>query len=261
MLPLVIKMNLYDKTLIHSYLTEVTKNKLQFITLEKQLTSTNSVLLQQAQSGQFGALIAEEQTQGRGCQGKNWYSPAGQGLYLSLIWSFKKKVLSGLSLAIGIGLCEAFQAKHIGLRLKWPNDLFYQAKKLGGILVETHFDQYQSIQGIIGIGINSYLNSQGSLAIDQPWIDLNTICKTPFDPNELVGLVLNSLVKTLLSFEEEGFAPFALLWAKYDALKNKLVSVKKHQGKVLGIDQQGGLVIKTNQGTQVCYSGKVTILE
>ncbi len=111
------------------------------VAVRDSVGSTNDVVRERGQGGSFhGAVVlAEEQTQGRGRRGRTWHSPAGANLYCSLGWSFERplQTLSGLSLAIGAMIAETVETDYgAELALKWPNDLFHDDRKLGGILVE-----------------------------------------------------------------------------------------------------------------------------
>ena len=105
----------------------------------KSVTSTNSWALERAESLTHGTLvIADEQTGGRGTQGRSWSSPAGSGVWASLVVSPPKPLVSpaALSIAAGLAVFEATRAFHLSPRLKWPNDLLIDGAKLAGLLVE-----------------------------------------------------------------------------------------------------------------------------
>ena len=101
-----------------------------------RIDSTSSELMRRARDGLVEPVLlaAEEQTAGRGRMGKGWHSRAGQSLTFSLALPLAPADWSGLSLAVGVSLAESL---HPDVQLKWPNDLWLQQRKLGGILVET----------------------------------------------------------------------------------------------------------------------------
>ena len=132
------------------------------ITIEvmAEVDSTNSELMRRIRQGQRAPqlLIAERQSAGRGRQGRTWLShtdPQGQphvhaSLTFSLSLPLQRSDLSGLSLAVGLALAEAL---HPAIGLKWPNDLWWEGRKLGGILIETANHGPHRF-AVIGVGLN-----------------------------------------------------------------------------------------------------------
>ena len=258
----------YSETLIRHGLNDITNKALQRIIIMNTVDSTNTLLLKEAREGERRtcALLAHEQSAGRGRQGKRWYSPIHGALYLSLLWHFESSPFTplGLSLVVGISLCETLKHWEIdSLGLKWPNDLLWHQKKLGGILVEAYMDSQGITHGVIGIGINIHLPQNSYKHIQQPWIDLNSIRGKNIDNNGLASTVLNNLVDSLTLFEEEGLAPFQESWDHYDILRNRAVRLtglpKKCTGIAKGIDDKGGLKVATKEGVSVHYSGEVSV--
>lgn len=258
----------YDETLIRHSLTPSVNQQLQCISIVDKVDSTNTALLDAARQGETRAyvLLAHEQSAGRGRQGKPWYSPRWGALYLSVLWHFKnnRSIMSGLSLAIGISLCEALEAQGVhSLGLKWPNDLLWDNKKIGGILVESYVDNRGSVHAVIGIGINIGLPQDSDEHIQQPWTDLHSISGKTMDNNQLASEVLNALVPALTLFEEKGLGAFQERWDQYDCLYSRKISLtglpEPRVGIARGIDAVGGLKIETPEGISVYYSGEVSI--
>ena len=144
---------------VHGQLSQKAKGLLKKLEIESTVASTNELAKQRAETENASGLVvlAEQQTQGRGRRGRQWVSPYGCNLYLSLVWGFDGGVsaLEGLSLAVGIAVQKA--VARIGgqsLELKWPNDLLWQQRKIGGILLEVIGDPAGFCQVIIGIGLN-----------------------------------------------------------------------------------------------------------
>jgi BirA family biotin operon repressor/biotin-[acetyl-CoA-carboxylase] ligase len=101
------------------------------------------------------AVLAYEQVAGRGTKGRKWHSALGKGLYVSFILRPLPSSLNLLPLTIGLAAAEAIQKlSRIEPRLKWPNDLVYQGKKLGGILCEAQTSGHSSAWVVAGIGVN-----------------------------------------------------------------------------------------------------------
>ncbi len=123
------------------------------------VASTNDALKKQAEAGapEGCAVVADEQTRGRGRQGRTWLSPKGLGLYLSVLfrprWPAADTALLGLLAAAGVAAAlEALGVREIGV--KWPNDVLAHGKKIAGILVEPRISRRQIEFAVIGIGIN-----------------------------------------------------------------------------------------------------------
>jgi BirA family transcriptional regulator, biotin operon repressor / biotin---[acetyl-CoA-carboxylase] ligase len=160
--------------------------------------STNNYLIARRTFPKSYAVLAQQQTAGRGQFNRHWFSPA-DNLYLSLLWHFKVGIqsLNQLYLRVGKAVIAGLEAAKIqGVYLKAPNDIFYNNKKLGGILIEIFSAAADSCQGIIGIGLNLKLPSDAP--IDQAWIDLHTICSRQINRNQLAGYLLKNLLKDFI---------------------------------------------------------------
>ena len=143
--------------------------------------STNSQLMQKLKDGvvpEKGAvLVAEAQTAGRGRRGKQWFSPFGCNLYFSMYWQLEQGIQAamGLSLVVGLAVAKVLQQQwQLPVRLKWPNDLYIEHKKLGGILVELAGQTHAQCDVVIGLGLNIRMPDHTDKAVDQPWADLTS---------------------------------------------------------------------------------------
>lgn len=229
--------------------------------------STNSELMRRARAGLMEPVLlaADEQTAGRGRMGKGWHSRAGQSLTFSLAMPLAPKDWSGLSLAVGVSLAEAL---HPEVKLKWPNDLWFQGRKLGGILVETaHMGQGPGAQRMVvaGIGINMARPAAASL----PVIDGALAPVAPAGlaelvigqtPGETLERVAPGLVRDILLFESQGFAAFAPRFALRDALAGLAVQLSDGtHGEAQGVDASGALQVKTDRGLVAVTSSEVSV--
>jgi BirA family transcriptional regulator, biotin operon repressor / biotin---[acetyl-CoA-carboxylase] ligase len=98
-------------------------------------------------------ILALEQSGGRGRQGRTWASPPGKGVYATRVLTVQDaKVLQTLPLLVGVGLCRALSP--LPCRLKWPNDLLVEGKKIGGILIEAMVHTEGESRALIGFGVN-----------------------------------------------------------------------------------------------------------
>ena len=147
-----------NATVISEMLPTHIFNELDIVVLDI-VGSTNDFVRERCAAGGSRGVVAfaEQQTAGRGRRGKTWHSPAGANIYCSVGWQCQGALASwsGLSLAVGAILAESVAA-HLGiqLQLKWPNDLFYQERKLGGVLVELLGEQDGGHNAVIGFGLN-----------------------------------------------------------------------------------------------------------
>ena len=172
-----------------------------------QIPSTNSYLVERATANAPSGSIcfAEQQTAGKGRRGRHWVSPFGSNIYLSILWRFQASPLaiSGLSLAIGVAVIRALKL-HYGdiFQLKWPNDIYWQGLKLGGILVEVSGESEGPCAAVIGLGLNTYLSEPEAAEITQQWTDLSKITgRQRHKRNALAGALLNQLLPLLLNLK------------------------------------------------------------
>lgn len=119
--------------------------------------STNDLAKRLAQEGstEGTVIIADEQTGGRGTKGRSWDSPRGLGLYASVILRPHRSDLSLIPLMAGVACLEAIrEATGLEAALKWPNDIIWNRRKLGGILCEGEFLGNRLSFAVLGIGLN-----------------------------------------------------------------------------------------------------------
>lgn len=230
------------------------------------INSTNQYLLDQMDTLRSGdACVAEYQQAGRGRRGRQWVSPFGTNLYLSMFWRLEQgpAAAMGLSLVIGIVLAEALQELGAeGIRVKWPNDIYLNDRKLAGILVELTGKTGDAAQIVIGAGINLAMRGPATEAIDQGWINLQEAGIT-VDRNILSAKIVNKLRCALAQFEQDGLAPFVERWASLDNFINRpvklLIGDREIYGIARGIDQQGGLILEQDGERKSWVGGEISL--
>ena len=234
------------------------------------IDSTSSELMRRARSGMLEPVLltAEEQTAGRGRLGKGWHSRPGQSLTFSIALPLAPSGWSGLSLAVGVSLAHSL---HPDVRLKWPNDLWLQQRKLGGILVETA-STGEATQGlrmvVIGVGINiarpeatavTALTPSASPVTAMAPAGLSEVL-VGVTPGEALERVVPSLVQDVLAFASQGFSAFAQRFARLDALQGLAVRLSDGtQGTACGVTDEGALQVLTNDGMQTVTSAEVSV--
>lgn len=221
-----------------------------------EIDSTNAFLLKHCRHLPNGSVcIAETQLVGRGRRGRTWYSPRSQNLYLSLFWHYgqnNRQDLSALSLVVAMAIVKTLKQQQIpDLQIKWPNDIYFQGKKMGGILIESKADQ-TGIYLVIGIGLNLGMAADTATeqVITQPWSDL---AKFQLDRSQYAAELVRALQQALLDFPQTGFAPYVAQWQAMDFLANQPVQLHLEQetlcGIAQGINEKGELLLQ--QGTQL----------
>ncbi|MGD8206426.1 bifunctional biotin--[acetyl-CoA-carboxylase] ligase/biotin operon repressor BirA [Pantoea sp. FN0305] len=246
---------------------EINRNlEQQGVTVIPVIDSTNQYLLERMASLKTGdACVAEYQQAGRGRRGRQWFSPFGANLYLSMYWRLEQgpAAAMGLSLVIGIVIAEVLQRLGAeGVRVKWPNDLYLNDRKLAGILVEMIGKTGDAAQIVFGAGINLKMRTPDATVVNQGWINLQE-AGIAINRNELVSLLVNQLRHSLRDFEREGLAPFLSRWQRLDNFINRpvklLIGDREVLGIARGIDQQGGLLLEQDGVTKSWVGGEISL--
>ena len=212
------------------------------------IDSTNQYLLDHTQALSSGALcLAEHQSQGRGRRGRSWQSPFGTSIAMSIYWQLKGGVSAAMGLSLVVGLATVNALETLGvpdLQLKWPNDIYCQGKKLGGILVEMRGQVGEAAHVIIGVGLN--LNLPSEQVIEQSWINLSEVCEGLPDKNILVSALYQAIICQIHIYEAEGFSKFQAQWQRWDIFYDQRVVLffddRQVTGIAKGVNEQGGFV-------------------
>ena len=224
-----------------------------------EIDSTNSELMRRARAGQMDPvlLVAEQQTAGRGRLGRGWRSEAGNSLTFSLGLPLSPADWSGLSLAVGVSLAESLDPR---VQLKWPNDLWVEDRKLGGILIETaSFGEGQKAQryAVIGVGINIATPQASGLSTPPAWAGE---LLPGIDAGALLLRLAPTLVQAVQAFEGLGFAPFQARFDVRDALRDRAVVLSNGTaGTAHGTTESGALLVHTAGGMNTVTSSEVSV--
>lgn len=237
------------------------------IKLFSRISSTCDYLKQHAglPSGTF--CIAEQQIAGYGRHGRYWESPFGRNLYVSLAWDFHRDFseLSGLSLWIALGIVKALGRLNLrGFKIKWPNDIFFDGKKLGGVLVHSQVESNAKARLIISFGLNVNMHHYNTDTISQQFTCLETINAQPLDRNVLLISLLEQILTDLPQLSLHSNQRWCQEWTQYDALLNQHIEVNHFtetlSGIARGINAQGQLRLEQPDGNiQILSAGDTSI--
>ena len=270
---------LLDAARIEEQISDARKPTLAQLQVLFEVDSTNTLLLEGAHPppGAAFACLTELQTRGRGRRGRQWLGTFGEGLALSLSWSFADtpKDLSALSLAVGVAVARVARrlgAQHVGL--KWPNDIWFRDRKLGGVLIEMRSEAGGPAFVVIGVGLNvnptaatlDAIQRGGARGGERGGVaaaGLAQACPTGLSRNALAGAVIDELLGVLLQFAVDGFAPFRDEWSTLDALRNRpvrvLLGTDHFDGIAAGIDTDGGLLLDNGGQVRKFVSGEASL--
>ena len=223
----------------------------------RRIDSTNSRARELAGAGApHGTLVtAAEQTHGRGRQGRSWWAPPGTAALMSVVVRGHRG--APLPLVAGLAACEALEAgAPVRCALKWPNDIWIDARKAGGVLVEARPGEEWAVVGIgLNIGVTEaelpaeLRGSATSLAIAAPGSALPAA-------DGVVDAVLGALARRL----EQASADVLAAWAERDALRGRPVRWQDGEGLAAGIDAHGHLLVDASEGRMALDAGEVHLL-
>ena len=240
---------------IRDFLTKQGVNDQHRIEVLPTVTSTNDYLagLGLAGTGCVAVCIADQQTQGKGRFGHSWWSPAGVNLYLSMQWGLQqwRSQYEVLGLWLLIAIAQLLEQLGVaGVRLKWPNDICVDGRKLGGILIERKATDEQHCL-IIGVGLNVAMSQAREFQETPGWVDL--LSANPdlsLSRNELAAQVIEVLTRALNTLDDNDPEDLCAAWGRYDSLNNQRVEFlyqDRHMcGEAQGIDAQGCIVMRVN---------------
>lgn len=266
---LVVPFEPLDASAIRQHLGSTLESRIMSLEVKRELDSTSNYLKRAkppVESRKINVCLAEWQHAGRGRRGRSWVSPYGANLYLSLACVIDEAVLQsgGLSLAVAIAVHRTLRNLGIdGLGLKWPNDIFYNGRKLAGILLDLSGEGGGNYQVIVGIGINLCMPDSAAGKIDQPWADLRS-SHLEKRRNLLAGKLLENLVQAIDTFSRQGLVAFAEEWQRYDITNGLSVNLhtdrqQEIHGVARGVDPHGALLIEQDGQLQAYHAGEVSV--
>lgn len=212
--------------------------------------STNERARALAEAGApHGTIVtADEQTAGRGRQGRTWTAARGEALLLSAIVRDLEPRHSLLPLMAALAVCEAAEAvAPVTCQIKWPNDVWVERRKLSGILVEA---RPAAGWAVVGIGLNT-----GVTQFPEELRDIATSLTLP-SPTRALAPLLTALERWT-SADADDVLP---AWRERDALHGRPVRWEGGEGTAQGIDDTGSLLVETASGEVALGAGEVHLL-
>lgn len=231
--------------------------------------STQGDVLKLAEKGQAegAVVIAEEQTGGRGRFGRQWFSPPGKGIWMSVLLrpDLPLQHTPQLTLLTGVAVCRAVRAcSGADAGIKWPNDLLIDGRKVCGILLESTVEDHEVRYCIAGIGVDVNFDPE-----DYPE-DLTTIATSlkmetgqSIDRTKLTAAILTELEQLYYLYQKEGFGVISALWEALSVSMNREITVTNPhgviEGKAIGLDPSGALIVEKHDGEHtLIISGEIS---
>jgi BirA family biotin operon repressor/biotin-[acetyl-CoA-carboxylase] ligase len=253
---------------INAAMSDAGRNAIGSLSILERTASTNDELARARDysDDRMHVCLAEYQTAGKGRRGRSWLTPYAGSISMSVAWNFLQgsAFLRGYSLAAGVSVARALHDYGIsGIGLKWPNDLFWHDKKLGGILIEITGEADGLCQVITGIGINVNLPQELKQSIDQPCVGLAEISDTLIDRNVLVACILERMLELQESFSSQGLTPYLDDWHSLDICRDRQVDIHLPNdtvgGLAAGINDEGQFLLLTNDGVRKYDIGDISL--
>jgi len=270
-----------DPARIRELMTPSSLQWLARLDVLEETDSTNSALQRLPLEQQHAhAILAESQTSGRGRRKRNWHSPAGCNVYLSLGWRFDDQRLPFAAVPLVTAVCTCRALARAGLRghgIKWPNDILVDDAKIAGILIELQAASGGPANAVIGVGVNVSM-AQGEVerraanaSIDRSWTDLESKIShqdNGVSRNEVAAILLEELLAGVLEYQSTGFSTLRGEWSELDLLAGKEVRLdlqgKFTDGIARGISEDGALLLDVTGPDgrveqQVIHAGEVSV--
>ena len=237
----------------------------------RKVFSTNSIakFLANHSAEEGTVLISEIQTKARGRLGKKWESPEG-GIWMSLI--LRPKVpparIGLITIATGVAIAKSIRSLGLDAKIKWPNDVLIHGDKISGVLTEVNATFNEIDWVVVGIGIDSNLKLEDFPEdIRVGTTTLNEELPTDIDENELIAIFLNEFEKVYQLYKDGEIETILKDWRDLSDTIGKYVNItqtggKITQGYVIGINNEGSLIIERQDGTlEKIISGELRTVE
>lgn len=209
-------------------------------------------------------IVADEQTAGRGRQGRTWSSPAGNFYGSALVLEpCETAIAPQIGFVAGVALLRAVRdLGEANVALKWPNDLVANGAKLAGLLAEGLMTPQRRLAVIVGFGVNLASSPQG---LSYPTTDLRRLLARPIPPSRLIERLARRFDETLTIWDRgNGFAAIRETWLAFAAGLGGPIRVSgpggEREGIFSGIDPQGRLLLRAGDSTEIVESADLTLI-
>ncbi len=231
-------------------------------------TNIQARLLAEKGAPEGTLVLAEKQTSGRGRKGRTWFSPPGRGIYASLILrpAMPPSEVPGITLITAVAAAESLIAlTKLPIKIKWPNDLLINSRKLAGILTEisTEMDAVNYI--IVGIGLNINTPPEDFPEEIKP-IATSVLAESgkTFSRVDILQAFIHQYEACYDQFKQEGFTGLRKRWKALTDIIGRNIKVEKVDatlsGQVVDVDNDGVLILKDNKGQMHrVFSGDVIL--
>jgi BirA family biotin operon repressor/biotin-[acetyl-CoA-carboxylase] ligase len=240
-----------------------------FVRVFNQIDSTNQYMLDciDVDDNHWGVCIAEMQSKGRGRRGRQWYSPYGKNIQLSVgvMLNMPMTDVSGLSIATGVvvaGFLSDIGVKDVAL--KWPNDIHVDQKKIAGLLLEVRGEAEGPVKTVLGVGLNLDMSWAMRQNIDQPFTDVKHHLNGPLPSRTtLVASLVTRLYRAIEEYKLKGLSYFLKHWERFDSYLGQNIVIasasSQYYGRYIGLDEQGRLLLKNDVGIKAYSAGEVSL--
>ena len=223
----------------------------------EQLDSTNRYGLENIERiDNKSIILSETQNDGEGRLGRKWISSVPNNIYMSLVLKPSNCDYLGLPIAnfthyLAVVLVKVFKKYRIIARIKWPNDIFINGKKIAGILSKTSFtgDKFNGI--VLGVGVNLNLTNEIVNSINQPATSLNLLLGKEVDRDLFLVELLDMFFKNYDFFVKKGFKYIKKDYIKHCETIGRFVKIsvfdKVIEGDAVSIDNNGALLLKNKE--------------
>ncbi len=260
-------LELLDELILYSHLEQLNNLKKIEISVDEILESTsNKFNPYDINDESIKVSVAEYQSFGRGRENRQWFSPFGSGICFSIFQEIPKiKSPIGLSVYLGVKILDCLE--NLGLKsikVKWPNDFYFNNKKLGGLLIELNQNSSDNLVATVGLGINYRLpsNHKWDDTLLHSATDIHSIKgDIEIGRNFLTSNLINLVINSLDSFNDKSLKDLQLVWCNLDMLFGKQLQIQVgddiYQGVDSGIDSQGQLILDDNGISKKVISGHI----
>ena len=210
--------------------------------------------------------FSETQNAGRGRRGRQWHSPYASNIYctVGILKALPANRQGLLSIVTGLALCHALrQSADASVSLKWPNDLLFDGRKLGGILIESRPHDAERFFFAIGFGLNVFMQAPELAEIEQPAASLDQVSGRVLDRTELLSAAIDGVVRAVRAFDPEDVEPVITEFEAFDAFFGQEVELTSANASVRGINRgiapDGQLRLETEAGEALHSSAEISL--